>query len=153
VSQERRFRKTDFFGHPLASHPVDCDRQAEHFLRHYPSWRGDDRLSIRIMMTGVSRTRTQVSGNKADVSRGNNDPVSPAQWLRLNGEELKIIAGWVLCTFGEFVLLCEPPSHFWHDRALCRVLGQTREEIVWMNDSLTLTEIKCTLEKEYFFNH
>lgn len=83
---------------PLALHPADYDRRAEHFLRHYPSWRGDDRLSIRIMMTGVSRTRTQVSGNKAGANRGNNDPVLPAQWLRLNGEELKIIAGWVLCT-------------------------------------------------------
>lgn len=64
------------------------------------------------MMTGVSRSCTQVSGNKAGVNRGNNDPVSLAQWLKFNGEELKIIAGWVLCIFGAFMFLCEPPPYF-----------------------------------------
>jgi len=37
------------------------------------------------MMTGVSRSCTQVSGNKAGVSRGNNDPLSmaEAQWREI----------------------------------------------------------------------
>jgi len=97
---------------------------------------------------------TQVSGNKAGVSRGNNDPVSLAQWLKLNGEELKIIAGWVLCIFGAFMLLCEPPPYFWRDRALCRSprSNSRRNHLNGWSFDPNGNQVYVTLEKEYLFN-